>query len=275
MIVFVSAVVGVLALAEALREWRDPRGWSSRSSAFKPIARLGRRQPIVGGIGCVLAMLGYLAGMELFAGIVVSGSMLVWLGLWPEATDLEKDADQAEAVALMLERTRDLLEGGAERRQALRMAAQAAPEAIREPMNRFYLTSKYDIGAALDKLAREIDLPVVAMAVVGLKAAFSGEGSAVAPVIGRLAETADQDAKTWRRVHTARATVRSSAAMTVGAVLVGPIVLLATGSEVFVWYETSAGQVFLAGCLAAVAATYLLYLQIAHIDVPGRFGDSV
>lgn len=207
------------------------------------------------------------------------GALLGAAAAWFLPALLGPDRDYArrlaliDAVAAFTEMLRDTLTASAGLNQALAIASQHAPEAIRPAAARL-AERLWERGAttrtALRAFADEIADPTADLVALALASASEHPTRDLAALLSSLATTAREQAAMRTRIAVARARTRTAVRIVTGTTLALAIVLLLGDRHYLAPYGSAAGQLTLliVGVLFALGFSWLRTL--AAVKDPGR-----
>lgn len=196
-----------------------------------------------------------------------------WLpSLWFARGQTRREIERVEAIAMWTEQLRDVLGGASGLHSALIVTAGLSPLAIRPETERLAARIEYTrTSAALREFADEVHHPVADFVVAALVVATDKEARNLAALLGRLAETAREEARLRTKVWVSRARIRTSLrviAMVIPA-MVGAVMLV--DRHYLDPYNSAGGQLALAITLGVFAAAYALMSRTGRIRLPERF----
>ncbi|MBS3939873.1 MAG: type II secretion system F family protein [Actinobacteria bacterium] len=177
-----------------------------------------------------------------------------------------------EAVAAWTEMLRDTLSAAAGLEEAIAATAEAAPEPIREEVER--LGRRLERGSlpdALERFADELANPAADLVVAALLTAARREARELVPLLTALAVSARSEAEMRLRVHVSRARIRTAVRVVVGTLGIFAGGLLLFNRPYLAPYGTAVGQLVLFGVGAVFAAGWWLLQKMATIETPERF----
>lgn len=208
-----------------------------------------------------------------------AGALLGAAAAWFLPALLGPDRDHArrlaliDAIAAFTEMLRDTLTASAGLNQALAVASQHAPEAIRPAAARL-AERLWEHGAttrtALRAFADEIADPTADLVALALASASEHPTRDLAGLLSSLATTAREQAAMRTRIAVARARTRTAVRIVTGTTLALAIVLLLVDRHYLAPYGSAAGQLTLliVGALFALGFRWLRIL--AAVKDPGR-----
>ena len=182
---------------------------------------------------------------------------------------------RTEAVAAWTEMIRYTLAAAAGFEEAVLSTRHAAPEAIREEVDRLGRRLRHgQLVDALERFADEVANPAADLVVAALATAARREARELVPLLTALATSARAEAEMRMRVHVSRARIRTAV-----RVVIGTLGLFAGGLIVFnrpylAPYGTAVGQLVLFLVGGIVAFGWWLLQRMAHIQPPERFLDA-
>ncbi len=182
---------------------------------------------------------------------------------------------RTEAVAAWTEMIRDTLAAAAGLEEAVLFTRHAAPEAIRQEVDRLARRLRHgQLVDALERFADDVANPAADLVVAALATAARREARELVPLLTALATSARAEAEMRMRVHVSRARIRTAV-----RVVIGTLGLFAGGLIVFnrpylAPYSTAVGQLVLLLVGGIVAFGWWLLQRMAHIQPPERFLDA-
>jgi len=184
--------------------------------------------------------------------------------------------ERVEAVASFAETLRDLTSSGSGLREAIRLSARVAPEAIFEEANDLAAgLQRQQPAMVLAKFADDLALPESDLVVHSLLVAVGREGGSVSEVLSGAAEGARERAAMLREVEAGRARTSSEAktVSVVSALIVA--VSVASGGSLVEPYGGIFGQIVLAVVLTMFGgAGYMMY-QLGKFSPTPRVVSSM
>jgi len=212
-----------------------------------------------------------LTGWPVLAAASAAGGF--WLpSIWFARGQTHRETERVEAIAVWTEQLRDVLGGASGLHSALIATATLAPIAIRSETERLAARLEYTrTSEALREFADEVAHPVADFVVAALVVAADNEARNLAGLLGRLADTARDEAHLRTKVWVSRARIRTSLRViaTVIPVMVGAVMLV--DRHYLDPYNSAGGQVALAATLAVFAIAYSLMARTGRIRLPERF----
>jgi len=257
--------VGLLLVVAGFRGQQVvPRPRPSRPdpSRGRPAARAGFALAVG---AAAFALTGWpAAGVVVVAGVLLGPGLLGGGGVRPSTSITEALAEWAQML-------RDTLRAAGGLEQAVIASAQLAPEAIEAPVRRLAIRAdKEPLRLALRAFADELSHPVADKLAVALSLAATEGTADIGALLGRLADSAEQEARMVLRVEVSRARVRTAVRIITGCVVVFALVLSLARREYLEPYGTPAGQL----ALLVVAGLFVLGLwllqRMARVDPPER-----
>ncbi len=236
-----GAIVGV-GIALVMAGWRgfgyvDVRRWRQRFEG--QLTRTG----IAVALGVVvLGATGWVVAGVLGAAFGWAAPRLMGGGKRRQA-----DIELTEAIASWAEMLRDTLAGAAGIEGAIAASAQAAPEAIRNPVrNLAARLDRHSLADALALFAEEVNHPTADLVVAALTLSANKAARRLGDLLGSLALAARADATMRLRVDAGRARTRTSVRVVVGATATMALGLLILNRGYLQPYGSAVGQLMLA-----------------------------
>jgi Flp pilus assembly protein TadB len=207
-------------------------------------------------------------------GVLLGGAAAWFLpGLLGPDRDHARRLAVIDAVAAFTEMLRDTLTASAGLNQALAVAGQHAPEAIRpaavqlaERLRERESTTRQALRAFADEIAD----PTADLVALALASASEHPTRDLAALLSSLATTAREQAAMRTRIAVARARTRTAVRIVTGTTLALAAVLLLADRHYLAPYRSAAGQLILliTGCLFGLGFTWLR--KLGTVPLPGR-----
>lgn len=240
--------LGLLLVVDGLIARRRPPPARARRDPTEVLAGASTRT-LLAATGALIGVMGALALTHWLALAVVAG---VLGGLAPGSITRARAARQRlarqEALAVVADRLRNAVRSGRDLPEAIVMAADAAPPALRAEMATLKdLLRRRGVADALDALAEASEDAFTRRFARTLAGAYQS-GSRLASVLSAVAEAAWLETRTAREVRTRQTSIRIAANL-MGVIPVATLVYLkASDPEFLAAYSSGLGQfVMLAG----------------------------
>ena len=258
LLVLIAGLTGRQVLDLSRRTRIEPH--AARSLALRTMSALGGGGAAVAATGWpVLGVAAAIAGY--------------WMPtIWGTRGRTRLETDRVEAIATWTEQLRDVLGGASGLHSALIATAALSPLAIRPETERLAARLEYErTSSALRKFADDVHHPVADFVVAALVVAADNEARNLAGLLGRLADTAREEARLRTKVWVSRARIRTSLRViaTVIPVMVGAVMLV--DRHYLDPYNSASGQIALAATLVVFAIAYALMSRTGRIRLPERF----
>jgi len=279
--------LGLTLLAAGLSPVHDeaPRPGSSNRTRRRPRSGDGHAGGLTGvGAGsssrtwwraAVAAVAGVLAGWGtgwlVVAVLVAAGAW--WLpGLLGPDRAHQVAIEKIEAVAGWTEQLRDTLAAASGLEQAITTTARTAPTAVRPAVAALAarLRAGERLTVALAHTARELADPTADLVIAALTMAAQQQSRQLVDLLAALAAAAREEAAGRMRTAVARARVRTSVRVIVGATLGLATVLAVFNRAYLAPYSSSEGEIVLAGIGALFTVSFAWLSRIARPPNPGR-----
>lgn len=255
--------------------WLTWRGWSTRPR--RPRSRRQRRGPQERTPLRVATA----AGVGAIGGVVtgwVVGALLVTLAVWALPSLLAHDRNRArrlariEAVATWAEMMRDTLAAAAGLEQAILASAAVTPDAIHTEITTLAtrLEAGHPLAPSLRHLADDLADPTADLVISALVLASTQQARNLSELLGSLAATAREQVAMRLRVEAARARTRTSARIIAGTTMTFAALLVLLNREFLTAYDTTTGQLALAGIGGLFAVGFAGLAKIAVVAEPTR-----
>jgi Flp pilus assembly protein TadB len=239
-----GAGLGVLLTVAGLR---------GRPILTLPTGARTRRGLLVGAAGAVGALAGWLLTGWIAAGLALGVAAAVAPGAWTRSRRSRRDLLVIDAVATWTELLRDTIGAAAGLEHALVAVAPMTPAPIAEPVQR--AAARLEVGPlpdALRGLAADLDHPCADFVLAALLLAAEREARDLAPLLGRLADAARDEASLQRRIGLDRMRLRTSVRMIAGSVVVFLAGIALTDRSYLAPYDEPTGQLALVGITAVI-----------------------
>ncbi len=223
------------------------------------------------GAAVVGVVAGWGTGWPVAAVLVAAGAW--WLpGLLGPDRAHQVAIGKIEAVAGWTEQLRDTLAAASGLEQAITTTARTAPTAVRPAV--VALAARLRAGerltVALAHTARELADPTADLVIAALTMAAQQQSRQLADLLAALAGAAREEAAGRMRTAVARARVRTSVRVIVGATLGLAMVLAVFNRAYLAPYSSIEGQIVLAGIGALFLVSFAWLSRIARPPNPGR-----
>lgn len=247
-------------------------GWTRPPTAARParqwrqsslVSRFGvRRLVLLGGWSLLGVVAGALTGWTLLAVLApMLGVVLPYLLGKP----VDREFELLTALDRWVRNLAAILPTGRSIPDAIRVSVRQAPEMLAGPLGLLVqrLNDRWTLQQALQALADELDSADADAVLAALSLAADRGGTGAQATLGALADSIQDRVRALREIETERAkpriVVRQVSVVTL-AVLAAALVF---GGAFFEPYRTGAGQVILAGLLAAYLGSLLLLRRMA------------
>ncbi len=246
---------------------------STAAPAARTSPHSARRLAVRLAIAVAAALLIVLVSGWFVPGVVVGvGTYWVVAGIQRRERTSTSEIARLDALASWIENVRDVLMAGEQPIGAINATVSSCQPNIRPHVRRLAAgLGRQEPEVVFRRFADDIDDPVADMVAAGLSIAIR-RGARTVPVLTSLAEQTRQQVDRRRLVEAERApTRREVQALTL--IMSGLIVLLLVfgRSEYLDSYDTTGGQIFLAGALALYAALIVRVQRLAAFPRPSRF----
>ncbi|MFM7535463.1 MAG: type II secretion system F family protein [Acidimicrobiales bacterium] len=255
-----GAGIGVLLTVASLR---------GRPILTLPTGARARRSLLAGVAGTAGALAGWLLTGWVAAGLALGAAAAVAPGAWTRSRRSRRDLQVVDAVATWTELLRDTIGAAAGLEHALVAVAPLAPAPIAEPVRR--AAARLEVGPlpdALRGLAADLDHPSADFVLAALLLAAEREARDLAPLLGRLADAARDDASLQRRIGLDRMRLRTSVRVITGSIIVFLAGIALTDRSYLAPYDAPTGQ------LALVGITLVILLALGAMARLGRLGPT-
>lgn len=260
-----------LILAGLVPTDRDPRPGSGRPEAPPRSRRSASWWRRLGFAAAVGVGAGWWTGWPVAA--VLGAAGVWWLpGLLGPDREHAIAVAKIEAVAGWAEQLRDTLAAASGLEQAITATARTAPAVVRPAV--MALAARIRAGerlpVALAQAGRELADPTADLVVAALVMAAQQQARQLADLLAALAAAAREEAAGRMRTAVARARVRTSVRVIVGATLGLAAVLAVLNSAYLAPYDTVEGQLVLAGVGAMFTVAFGWLAKIARPPMNSR-----
>ena len=264
--------VGLYLLAAGLSGRRAlPRPAAGRMGALLARRGLLRTAGTVGAAVAVLAATGWIAAAALTAAAVASApSLLRGRG------DARQTVARTEALASWAHQLRDTMAAAGGLEQAIEASAAVAPEAIAAPVRRLALRAgRQPLPQALRAFADELADPLADNIAVALSAASTSGVGDLAGLLGKLADSAQEESRVLLRVEVSRTSVRTSARIVSGVFTAYVVGLVALRRDYLTPYDSAQGQLVLVLVGGVFVAGLWALIRLSRTQSPERlFTDT-
>jgi Flp pilus assembly protein TadB len=210
--------------------------------AGPPAQRNLLRAAVTAGVAvAVLGATGWVAGAALAALIAL---------LAPALLGGRKSTDGAiartEALASWAHQLRDTMAAAGGLEQAIEASATVAPDAIAQPVRRLALrTGRQPLPEALRAFADEVADPLADKIAVALSAAATSGAGDLTGLLGKLADSAQEEARMLLRVQVSRTSIRTSVAIISSVFILFAALMVVLRREYLAPYDSLQGQLVL------------------------------
>jgi hypothetical protein len=248
---------------------------SGDCDATKPVPRRRSRRRVVERALAAVTTAGLVAVVSGWAGPAVVLGVGAWwsVSTWQQRHRGDRrEIDRVDALASWIENLRDVLVAGEQPLGAIAATVPTCPSTIRPAVRRLAAgLGRQDPDVVFRRFADELDDPIGDLVATGLLIAVR-RGARTVGVLSALADQARQQADRRRLVAAERAPTRRevSALTVVMSALVAALFVFGR-SDYLRAYDDPAGQLFLAGGIAAYAALLVRVQHLARFPRPARF----
>lgn len=184
----------------------------------------------------------------------------------------QRELERAEAIASWTELIRDNISGAAGLEQALIVASEIGPPAIRPELQLFLVRlPRRKLQECLILLSRDLDSRASDLVVAALVQASSLESRALSPLLSRLAASIRENVRMQQRVEVGRTRIRTSARIVVIVTVLTIVVLTLIAPQIVEVYSTPAGQLWLLVVFTIFVGAGAMMRRLGNAELGNRF----